>query len=341
MYFYIVKISASVYSAINHELPALLKELDGLQIDFLHIDCFDGDEEKFCEDLKLIRAHSNIPIDLHAISFNSAKYIALAEENSIAQLTLQFENLKEDFVLSANKSFKFGLAVVNETDLKDLLPFKEKLDYILLMTTTPGKSGGQFKRESFERIRRCKELFPELPIYVDGGINAEVSFILRLLGVSLAVSGSFLVNHRNITQAFLDLRFNQNGSAFLLEDFMIAKNNLPILHLNTCSFKDVVQTMERYRMGFVLFEAEGKLEGITSNADLRRGILKHVDDLSKIEVSDLVNRNPIKILGKASSYEMISLLKSSKFPILFLPVINEENELLGAVSFNELIKGEA
>ncbi|MCB9255831.1 MAG: hypothetical protein H6579_01730 [Chitinophagales bacterium] len=336
-----MKISASVYSAINQDLPNLLKELEGLQIDFLHIDCFEGDEEKFLEDLKLIRELSSIPIDLHAISSDSAKYLALAEDNKLAQLTLQFENLQEAFVLSPTKSFKFGLALVNETDLEALVPYREQLDYVLLMTTTPGKSGGQFKRESFERIRRCKALFPDLPIYVDGGINAEVSFILRLLGVSLAVSGSFLVNHKNMAQAFLDLRFNQNGSSYLLEDFMIAKERLPILHLKSCTFKEVLLTMETYKMGFVLFERDGHLEGISSNADLRRGILKHVEDLNKIEVEDVVNRNPIKILGKASSYEMLSLLKSYKFPILFLPVVNEENKLLGALSFNELIKGEA
>ena len=73
-------------------------------------------------------------------------------------------------------------------------------------------------------------MYPHLPIYVDGGINAEISFILRLLGVNVAVSGSFLVNHSNLALALNDLRFHQKASHFLMEDFMLPKTHLPILH---------------------------------------------------------------------------------------------------------------
>lgn len=335
-----MKISASLYSANQQDLPSLVHELEALNLDFFHIDCFDGEEAKVGKDIKAIQSFSDIPIDLHAISNFSQKYCDLATKWNVTQLTLQFENLKEDLNIPKIRNYKFGLALVNETDLEVLKPFEKQIDYILLMTTTPGKSGGKFQKDSFDRIRKCKAMYPKLPIYVDGGINAEISFILRLLGVSLAVSGSFLVNNNNIALALSDLRFHQKGSNFLLKDFMQNREDLPILNKQKCSFNEIVTTMESYNYGFVMFEENGKLMGITSNADLRRGILKNLDDLQNIKVDDVINTSPICIQENASTYEMISLIKKYDFPILFLPIIDEQNNLKGTITFNELIKGE-
>lgn len=335
-----MKISASLYSTTFQDLPSLVHELDELNLDYFHIDCFDGDENKVLKDIRAIQSFSKTPIDLHAISSRSEYFFKYAAKLAVKQLTLQYENIEDDLKIPQNRNFKFGLALSNETNLDVLKKYVDEVDYILLMTTTPGKSGGKFEKSSFDRIRKCKALYPNTPLYVDGGINAEVSFILRLLGVSLAVSGSFLVNNNNSAVALADLRFHQKGSNFLLEDFMQTGSHLPILSHNTCTFKEIVTCMEVHKMGFVLFENKGKLAGICSNADLRRGLLKNMDNLNQVPIKDVINTNAVTIGYKASTYEMISLIKKYNFPILFLPVLNEANDLLGVVTFNELIKGE-
>lgn len=335
-----MKISASLYSATYQDLPSLVHELEELNLDYFHMDCFDGQEAKVAKDIRAIQQLSATPIDLHVISARSTFYFGFAEELKVKQLTLQFENIEDELQVPSKRAFKFGLAVSNETPLEMLANYQNQLDYILLMTTTPGKSGGAFHRASFDRIRQCRQLYPTLPIYVDGGINAEVSFILRLLGVSMAVSGSFLVNNTNSAIALADLRFHQKGSNFLLEDFMQTGKHLPVLNYKTCTFKEIVSSIEAYKMGFVLFEDQGKLAGICSNADLRRGLLRNIADLNKVASSDVINTQAITIQSKASTYDMISLIKKYDFPILFLPVITEKNDLVGVVTFNELIKGE-
>ena len=335
-----MKISASLYSATNQDLPSLVHELDELKLDYFHIDCFDGDERKVNKDIQAIKSLSKTPIDLHAISARSSFFFDFATQLEVKQLTLQFENIEGELTIPVQRTYKFGLALSNQTNLDVLESYVDNLDYILLMTTTPGKSGGKFEKTSFDRIRKCKALYPNIPIYVDGGINAEVSFILRLLGVSMAVSGSFLVNNRNTAVALADLRFHQKGSDFLLEDFMQTGIHLPVLNYNSCTFMEIFTCMEAHKMGFVLFEDQGKLTGICSNADLRRGLLKNREDLNKVAPVDVVNNKGITIQSKASTYDMISLIKKYNFPILFLPVVSAENELLGVVTFNELIKGE-
>lgn len=335
-----MKISASLYSSSLQDLPSLVHELDALQLDFFHLDCFEGQEQKVSRDIRAIQQISNTPIDLHVIGANYSSFFDMAQDLGVSQLTLQYENLPEHISLPADRLYNLGLAIVNDTSLEVLDKVKDSIDYILLMTTTPGKSGGKFEKTSFDRIRKCKQMYPNLPIYVDGGINAEVSFILRLLGVRQAVSGSFLVNHQNIAKALADLRFHQQGSAYQIKDFLLEARHLPLLNPSTCTVQDVILTMDECKLGFVLFEEGGSFVGICSNADLRKGILNYLDSPNDMKVRDMINYHPIVIQDESTTDEMLSLVKRYDFPILFLPVVGQDGVLKGAVLFNELIKGE-
>lgn len=335
-----MKISASIYSAKERELIALLKELDELGIDFLHVDCFDKDFEKVAADLKIIRAHSNTKIDFHAITTDPQRYLDLVETFQIEKMTFQLENLATDLPKLDNRKFELGLAIVSDTEIEVFEQYKNDIDFLLLMTTEPGVSGSKFQRKNFNRIRKGHKFFPNLKIHVDGGINAEVSFILRMLGVYSAVSGSFLVNHKNIAAALIDLRFARTGSEVLVKEYQISTKDLPILNIENTHFNEIISTLDLYKMGFVLFEKQGKFHGVCSNADLRKGIIGHLNDLTNIDVKELVNTNPFTINENSTTTEMIKKIKATSFPILFLPVLNNKNEISGALNFNQLIKGE-
>ena len=336
-----MKISASIYSAKGRELIPLLQELEELNIDFLHIDCFDKDFEKVKADLPIINANSNTILDFHAITTDATRYFELAKQFDIDKLTIQLENLEKPLPNFENKNFQLGLAIVSDTDLEAIEPYKDQIDFILLMTTEPGVSGSKFQRKNFNRIRKSRKLFPHLKIHVDGGINAEISFILRMLGVYSAVSGSFLVNHKNLAAALIDLRFAHTGSEVLVKEFQISKGELPILNIDDCNFKSIIKTLDDYKLGFVLFEKNGAFYGVSSNADLRKGIIKHLDDLNEIKIEELINKNPFTINENINTQEMISAIKSKSFPILFLPVLANDGTISGALTFNALIKGES
>jgi len=209
------------------------------------------------------------------------------------------------------------------------------------MTTEPGVSGSKFQRKNFNRIRKSRKLFPKLKIHVDGGINAEISFILRMLGVYSAVSGSFLVNHKNLAEALIDLRFAHTGSEVMVKEFQIAPKELPILNIENCSFNSIIKTLDDYKLGFVLFEQNEKFYGVCSNADIRKGIIKNLDNLNNIKIEELINKNPFVINENINTKEMIHAIKSKSFPILFLPVVSDDNKISGALTFNQLIKGES
>lgn len=335
-----MKISASIYSAKNHDLVSLLNELDELNIDFLHIDCFDKDFEKVKEDLKIIRANTKTKLDFHAITTDAKRYVELAEEFQIEKMTFQLENLENPLPDLSQRGFQLGLAIVSDTELEKFEAYQNDIDFILLMTTEPGISGSKFQRKNFNRIRKARKLFPDLKIHVDGGINAEISFILRMLGVYSAVSGSFLVNHKNLATALIDLRFAHTGSEVLVKEFQIDPKELPILNIENTNFKEIITTLDAYKLGFVLFEKQGKFYGVCSNADLRKGLINYLDNLNDIDIQELVNTNPFIIQENITTSEMISAIKSKNFPILFVPVLAEDKSISGALTFNQLIKGE-
>ncbi|MFZ9045348.1 MAG: CBS domain-containing protein [Cyclobacteriaceae bacterium] len=334
-----MKISASLYSSKERSLENLVKELDECHIDYFHIDC--NDDPSVFEDIAKIRAYSSTPIDLHIISDQPNRYFDLIEKHKIELVTFQFENLPRDTQLPTFTSSSLGLAIVSDTSVDVFESYKDQFDFILIMTTTPGKSGGVFRKDNFRRIRKFRNQFPGKGIHVDGGVNDETGFILRMLGVSSVVSGSYLVNHESIGAALMHLRSSVIHSDYHVRDFMMDTENAPVIAANS-NVKQIFQSIESSNMGFtLLINPDNSLFGISSNADMRRGLLKNLDDFNAISTNDIVNNNPVTVNESATISEMLQLVQSKRFLISYLPVINDKKELTGALSFINLIRSES
>ena len=303
----------------------------------LHIDC--RDTPPTFDDIRTIRQLTDTPIDLHIIAADPQKYFNQIAELKIEYVSLQYEDMGGVIEVPALPNTKFGLAIKSETPI-DVLKAAKGYDYVMLMCTTPGMSGGIFQKENFSRIIEIRHHYPHLKIQIDGGVNDEVAYILRLLGVDSIVSGSFLLNHYTIGSGMLSFYKKPAGGDFLVKDFMIPFDYLPVLKEQQMYFKEVLQTIENYKQGFVLTIGDsGVLTGVISNADLRRGLLNQIEDLSKINVHSMQNKNPVCISENATLGEMLTKIDALPFIILFLPVVDETGRLKGAVLLNNLTRG--
>ena len=119
--------------------------------------------------------------------------------------------------------------------------------------TGSGKSGGVFGKENFRKIRQLRNTYPGKRICVDGGVNAEVSFILRNMGVDTIVSGSYLVNNDSLGVALLKMRTENIHSYFLVKEFMIDLDDLPVLEYGNATIKSVLRIIEDYNLGFTFY----------------------------------------------------------------------------------------
>ena len=334
-----MKLSASIYSNKDKELDELIKELDAHKIDFFHIDCNDNPE--VFNDIAKIRKISNTKIDLHLITSTPDKFFNDIIKYNVENVTFQFENLKSKIEIPESIKATLGLAIVSETDISVFEEYKDKFSHILFMTTTPGISGGKFNKENFKKIRQFKNNYPDKKIHIDGGINDELSFILRNMGVYASVIGSYLFKNNFIGSALLNLKSDEIGSHYTAKDFMLEIDESPILKENEFNFLDILLSIEKYNLGFTIIENSlGELDGIITNADIRKGLINSIGDLNKIDVKKLINKNPVFAFENNSVTEILNHIKTLDFPILFMPVVNENKKVVGVLKFNNLIKGE-
>ena len=324
-----MKISASIYSNKDMSLKALVNELDSVKIDMLHIDFNDEKTEinKIENDIKEIRKISSTPLDLHIISKNPSKYDDFIKRNKIEFVTYQIENINEEFSISEINQTSFGIAITSNTDFKLFKNYEKFCDFILLMTTTPGESGGSFNHINFKKIRDFKNFFPSKRVYVDGGVNDEIAFILRILGVSSVVSGSFLVKN-NIPKSLLKLRSSVINSKLKIKEFMISRDESPIVTFNSSLLETLVK-IEDYNFGFTLVEDENKkFIGIVSMADIRKYIINNQSINLKENIKNVINKNPIVIYDDDDINKMLETTQNREFLISFIPVLNKKMKSL-------------
>jgi ribulose-phosphate 3-epimerase len=334
-----MKISASIYSQNQVALSELIRNLDAHRIDYFHVDC--NDDVRVFDDIQTIRTVSQTPIDLHIITDNPEKYWDILRKTPVELVTFQHENLKSDLIIPSDITCKIGIAITSNTEIDIFEKYAERADFILMMATVPGQSGGTFDKQNFRKIRQFKNRFPSKRIHVDGGVNGEVSFILRNMGVYSSVSGSFLFKAENIAFALLNLKSFENESHFHLKDFMMGIDEIPLVKESELSFFGVLNIIDQFKLGCAMvINHKEEFIGIISNADIRKSLLKHraIDD-SKMK--EMINRNPVIANENQTVIDLLRIIKSKDFPVSYLPVLTNERKISGAVTFINLVKGEA
>ena len=335
---YPMKISASIYSDKQNDLLNTIQNLNESHVDYIHVDC--NDDLNVFADIELIEQHSHIPIDLHIITQDASRFYGALQKFDLDFVTFQYEDLK-DKKLNIPKEYtgQLGLAITTNTSVKVFEDYKDDFDFILLMATVPGKSGGTFDPINFRKIREFRRLYPGKKIHVDGGVNAEVSFILRNMGVDASVSGSYLFNSSNINTALLNLKLNEIESHFLVRDFMRDLNESPVVYRHELSLRTALEKMADGKLGFVMVLGEDNmLEGIIGNGDLRNGLLKNIHDLNDIRTEEIINQQPLTVLETFTVFQLLRFIKKQNRPVIYLPVVNEKGQATGSLNFMNLIK---
>lgn len=332
-----MKISGSIYSDKNRPLKETVADLEAHQVDMLHVDC--NDDTSVFDDIAQIRSWCSLPIDLHIITEKPEKYFDLLRKHPVEYVTFQFEELPKRLDLPVDISGEKGLAIITPTSIEAFDDYAN-FDFILMMATIPGQSGGKFDPENFRKIRAFKKKYPNKSVHVDGGVNGEVSFILRNMGVHSSVSGSFLFKGASIGQALMDLTKREIESRFKIKDFMIPREECPIINKEGITLERILSSIEAGSLGFTIVEENSNMYGIVSNADVRKALLKNLKDIEKMDPSTMINTSPVTIGAEATVDEMLNQVRNQSFPVTYLPVVDQDKNAAGIITFVNLIKGE-
>ena len=134
-------------------------------------------------------------MDAHLMVQEPIRYVEAFQKAGADYVTVHLEAC-EDVKTTLDKihacGMKAGLAVNPETDVKELVPYLEDVEMILIVH--PGFGGQKFIPESLDKIREVRAMLNEknleTDIQVDGGIYVENVREVLDAGANVIVAGS-------------------------------------------------------------------------------------------------------------------------------------------------------
>lgn len=220
-----MKIAASILDCKDRINSVL--ELNRTNISYVHVDVMDG---KFVPsvhfdnmgEIRGINLVTKYPMDVHLMMDNPIEYIKELGNMNIEFITIHLEidkDKKEIFKSIKDLGYKVGLSIKPNTNIREIEPYLDDIDMVLVMSVEPGLGGQSFIESTVDRIKELKELIGSrnILIEVDGGINSET--ITKLEGVDIAVVGSYIMKSDNYYKSVEELRnFNSNIKDEIKED---------------------------------------------------------------------------------------------------------------------------
>jgi len=211
-------ISPSLLSADFSILKEQIQVVENAGVDRLHIDCMDG---HFVPNftfgpfiVKAIRKLTNLCLETHLMIDNPSNYFDDFINAGSDILIFHYEasnNIRQDLEYIKTKGIKCGLAIKPETCHEVLEEYLDILDYILIMSVSPGFGGQGFIEETLLKMKLTHEMCIDnhcrnkITLGVDGGVNLTTIDKVYKTGVDVTVVGSGLYKANNIKKRFMEL----------------------------------------------------------------------------------------------------------------------------------------
>jgi ribulose-phosphate 3-epimerase len=211
-----VEVEPSLYAADFARLGEEIEELLDAGARVFHYDIGDG---HFVEPITigpivlesiadLVHSRGGV-LDCHLMVDNPKRHIPQVARAGGDSVTFHAEVADDPgslIELARRHDLGVGVAFKPATAVEDAAQAAEGADIALCMSIEPGYSGQAFMPEALDRIARLRELLPETPIQVDGGIGPDTIGPARKAGASLFVAGTSIFGQDDSARAYVALR---------------------------------------------------------------------------------------------------------------------------------------
>lgn len=185
-----------------------VERLSAAGVKALHLDVMDG---HFVPNLSYgmpivegLRKLTNLPLDVHLMISEPAKYVRQFADAGADSLTIHAE-IQQDTgeILEKIKSLGIGtgLALNPDTSVESVERLLPLCDLLLIMSVNAGFGGQAFNPVALEKLKAVQASRPELLLEVDGGVNVDTIASCAEAGASLFVVGSAIFGQTDYGKA--------------------------------------------------------------------------------------------------------------------------------------------
>jgi len=194
-------IAPSMLSANFSNLQSDVEMVNNSSADWFHLDVMDG---VFVPNIsfgmpiiKAIKSIATLPLDVHLMIVQPERYIQDFRKAGADILTIHYEastHLHRSISEIRKEGMKAGVVLNPHTPVSVLEDIITELDVVLLMSVNPGFGGQKFIINTYDKIKRLKELIIKTNsnalIEVDGGVTLDNASKLIGAGADVLVAGS-------------------------------------------------------------------------------------------------------------------------------------------------------
>jgi len=219
------RLAPSILAADFGRLAEQVAELNAAgDVDRVHVDVMDG---RFVPNLSFgpmvvaaIRRATELPLDVHLMLVEPARYYASFVDSGANSLTVHVEacpHLERDLAEIRRLGCRAGVAINPGTTPVLIDSVLDALDVVLVMSVNPGFGGQTFLSSSLRKIARVREMLDRaggrVDLAVDGGIGPTTARAVVNAGADVLVAGSSVFQHpAGIAAGLRDLRRAADGS---------------------------------------------------------------------------------------------------------------------------------
>lgn len=219
-----VRLAPSILAADHSALHLGLELIQGLPIEWLHLDIMDG---HFVPNLsfgpqtvKALRQRTDrLFFDTHLMLANPDRHLDAFLDAGSDLISIHVEPdypVRETLQRIQAAGRQCGIVLNPGTPAEAALPYLEKVDLVLVMSVWPGFGGQRFIAETVSKMRQLHQWRLEqghhYRLEVDGGIDLETAAVCRAAGVDTLVAGTAFFKSPD-PRAFVAAIEGQSGPA--------------------------------------------------------------------------------------------------------------------------------